>query len=162
MCYHRVRIFFFYLAQQPPPPVGQGLLIHEVSRSHSTTHHSWQESSGRVISSSQRPLPDSTQHSQVTDIHAPGVIWTHSLSRRAAPDLHLRPRCFWDRPKNLSTYYIDLVFQGAPEGCGGVVDLWNGTGEYLKFHKGRFYNANSSQSTLLGYLDKQGWRWQGM
>jgi len=29
---------FFYLAQQPP--VGQGLLIHEVSRSHSTTHHS--------------------------------------------------------------------------------------------------------------------------
>jgi len=29
---------FFYLAQQPP--LGQGLLIHEVSRSHSTTHHS--------------------------------------------------------------------------------------------------------------------------
>jgi len=26
------------LAQQPP--VGQGLLIHEVSRSHTTTHHS--------------------------------------------------------------------------------------------------------------------------
>ena len=24
----------------PPPPVGQGLLIHEVSRSHTTTHHS--------------------------------------------------------------------------------------------------------------------------
>jgi len=29
---------FFYLAQQPP--VDQGLLIHEVSRSHTTTHHS--------------------------------------------------------------------------------------------------------------------------
>jgi hypothetical protein len=28
----------FYLAQQPP--MGQGLLIHEVSRSHSTTRHS--------------------------------------------------------------------------------------------------------------------------
>jgi hypothetical protein len=27
----------FYLARQPP--VGQGLLIHEVSRSHTTTHH---------------------------------------------------------------------------------------------------------------------------
>jgi len=27
-----------FLARQPP--VGQGLLIHEVSRSHSTTHHS--------------------------------------------------------------------------------------------------------------------------
>jgi len=30
--------FFFLLAQQPP--VGYGLLNHEVSRSHSTTHHS--------------------------------------------------------------------------------------------------------------------------
>jgi len=29
----------FYLAKQPP--VGQGLVIHEVSRPHSTTHHSW-------------------------------------------------------------------------------------------------------------------------
>jgi len=34
-------MFFFnyYLVQQPQ--VGQGLLIHEVSRSHTTTHHSW-------------------------------------------------------------------------------------------------------------------------
>ena len=29
---------FFFLQQ---PPVGQGLLIHEFSRSHKTTHHSW-------------------------------------------------------------------------------------------------------------------------
>ena len=42
------------------PPVGHGLLIHEVSRSHTTTHHSRQDSSGRVISSSQRPLPYNT------------------------------------------------------------------------------------------------------
>ena len=77
-------------AQQPP--LGQGLLIIEVSRSHTTTHHSRQDSSGRVISSSQRPLPDNTQPSQHTDIHAPGGIRTHSLSRRAAADLGLRPR----------------------------------------------------------------------
>ena len=51
-----------YLTQQPP--VGHGLLIHEISRSHTTTHHSQWDSSGRVISSSQRPLPDNTQHSQ--------------------------------------------------------------------------------------------------
>ena len=31
--------FFFLLAQQPP--VGQGLLIHEVSRSHTTTQVGW-------------------------------------------------------------------------------------------------------------------------
>jgi len=31
----------FYFAIQPPhPPVGQGLLIHEISRSYSTTQHS--------------------------------------------------------------------------------------------------------------------------
>ena len=58
-----------FFARQPP--VGQGLLIHEVSRSHSTSHHSRQDSSGRVISPSQRPSPDNTQHSQQTDIYAP-------------------------------------------------------------------------------------------
>jgi hypothetical protein len=41
---------YLFLAQQPS--VSHGLLIHEVSRSHTTTHHSRQDSSGRVISSS--------------------------------------------------------------------------------------------------------------
>ena len=54
------------------------------SRSHTTTHHSRQDSSGRVISPSQRPLPDNTQHSQQTNIHALGRIRTHNLGRRAA------------------------------------------------------------------------------
>ena len=60
---------FFSVAQRPN--AGHGLLIHEVSRSHKVTHHSRQDSSGRVISPSQRPLPDNTQHSQQTNIHAP-------------------------------------------------------------------------------------------
>jgi len=85
----------FLLARQPP--VGQSLLIHEISRSHTTTHHSRYDSSGRMISSSQRPLPDNKQHSQQTDIHASGAIRTHSLSRRAAADLNPRPRGQWDR-----------------------------------------------------------------
>ena len=37
-----------------------------------------------VISSSQRPLPDNTRHSQQTNIHAPGGIRTRDLSRWAA------------------------------------------------------------------------------
>ena len=53
-------------------------------------------SSGRLIGSSQRPLPDDTQHSQQTDIHAPGEIRPHDLSRRAATDIRLRPRGQWD------------------------------------------------------------------
>ena len=60
--------------------MGQALPIHEVSRSHKTTHHSRWDSSGRVIRSSQRPLPDITQYSQQTNIHAPGGIrWEDNI-----------------------------------------------------------------------------------
>jgi len=88
-------IYIFAVALRPH--AGHGLLILEVSRSHTTVHHSRYDSSGRVISSSQRPLPDNTHHSQETDIHAPGGIRIHNLSRRAAADLRLRPRGQWDR-----------------------------------------------------------------
>src|SRR5215475_9174225 len=47
-----------------------GAPILDVSRSHTTTQHSRQNSSGRVITSSQRPLPDNTRHTQQTNIHA--------------------------------------------------------------------------------------------
>ena len=59
-----VRLSFFvcFLARQPP--VGQVFLNHQVFRSHTTTHHNRQDSSGRVISPSQRTLPNNTQHSQ--------------------------------------------------------------------------------------------------
>ena len=50
-----------------------------------------------MISPSQRPLPDNTQHSQQTNIHATGGIRTHDRSRRAAVDLRLIPRGYWDR-----------------------------------------------------------------
>jgi hypothetical protein len=70
------------------PLVGQNLFIIEDSRSHllDTPH-----SVGlprRVISTTQRPLPDNTQQSQEADIHP---------SQRAAADLRFRPRGQWDR-----------------------------------------------------------------
>ena len=43
------------------------------------------------------PLPDNTQHSQQTNLHAAGEIRTHHLSRRVAEDLRLRPRGYWDQ-----------------------------------------------------------------
>ena len=68
-----------------------------------------------MISSSQRPLPDNTQHWQqtstwqhttlTTNIQAPGGIRTHDLSRRVAADLRLRPRGHWDR---LQLYYFNI------------------------------------------------------
>ena len=73
------------------------LLIDEVSISHIATHDIRLDSSGRVVSSSQRPLPDNTQNSQQTDMYAPGGIRTHDLRRRAAADLRLKPRGHWDR-----------------------------------------------------------------
>ena len=101
---HGNQTFFFLLALRPPlgvvfygPLVGFSLLAYEVSWSHSTTRHSRSDSSERMISPSQRPLPDNTQHSQQTNIHAPSGIRTRNLSRRAAKDLRLRPRGHWDR-----------------------------------------------------------------
>jgi hypothetical protein len=50
-----------------------------------------------VDHSSQRPLPDNTQHTQQKNIHGLGGIQTHDRSRRAAVDLRLRSRGHWDR-----------------------------------------------------------------
>jgi hypothetical protein len=100
---------------QPPLPValrpnaGHGFLILEVSRSHTTTHHSRQDFSGRVTSPSQRPLPGNTQHSTQTDIYALGGIRTHYLSKRAAVDPRLRPRGHWDRRPVWVTCIISLT-----------------------------------------------------
>ena len=57
-------------AQQPT--LGQGLFIHEVPRSHTTTHHSRKDSSGRVISSPQRHLNESV----ILKLLYGGQIWT--------------------------------------------------------------------------------------
>ena len=61
----------FPLAQQLS--LGQDLLIHEVPRSHTTTHNSRQDSSGRGTSSSQRPLNDNIK-TFTTDRH-PFLWW---------------------------------------------------------------------------------------
>ena len=77
-------LFLFILAQQPP--VGHDLLILAFSRSHTTTHHNRQDSSGRVISSSHRPLPDNTQHSRQTDMPPVGFQPTISAGQRPQTD----------------------------------------------------------------------------
>jgi hypothetical protein len=70
--------------------------LYTASRSHSDTPHSV-GLPGRVISPTQRPLPGNTQHTQQTDIHAPGGIRNHNLRKRATSDPHLRPRIHWER-----------------------------------------------------------------
>jgi len=65
-----------------------------LSRTHDHTqiHHTRYDSSARVIRPSQRPLPDNTQHSTHTDIHASGGIRTRNPTKRAAADPRPRPR----------------------------------------------------------------------
>jgi len=68
-----------------------GHLIIEASRSHSVRHATL----GRTPLDEwsvrrRRPLPNNTQHSQETDIHAPGMIRTRK-SKRAAADPLIRP-----------------------------------------------------------------------
>ena len=63
-----------------------------------------------MITSSQRPLPDNTRHSQQTNIHVPGGIRTHDLSRRAAADLRFRPRGYWDRLSKIISLGIYSTF----------------------------------------------------
>ena len=93
------------------PVAGFSLFVFAVSGSNTTTRHIRQDSSGRVINPSQRPLPNNTQHSHQTNIHAPGGIRTHDRSRRAAEDLHIRPHCHWDRQYMFNTSrHIQLVF----------------------------------------------------
>jgi hypothetical protein len=54
--FNRLSRKFYYFSIVLRPNASHGLLILEVSKSHTATYHSWQDSSGRVITSSQSSL----------------------------------------------------------------------------------------------------------
>jgi hypothetical protein len=60
-------------------------------------HNTWQDSAVQVMSLTQRSVPENTQHSQETDIHAPGGIWTCNPSKQAAADPRLGQCSHWDQ-----------------------------------------------------------------
>jgi len=63
-----------------------------------------------MIGQRQSPLPDNTQHSQQTDIHAPSGIRTHNPRKRAAAYLRFRPRGHWEAVnQSLGTVIIRKV-----------------------------------------------------
>jgi len=96
-------LFFFCVALRPDsrsrPPLA-GLC------NHTQAHHTRKYSSGQVISPTQRPLPDNTQHSKETYIHAPGGIKTRNPSKRAPADPRLRPVGHWDRRPHLQPVFF--------------------------------------------------------
>jgi hypothetical protein len=68
------------------------------------THNDVSQSVGLLWTNDQLVSETSTwQHTTQTNIHASGGIRPHDLSKRAATDLRLRPRGYWDR---LYPYYI--------------------------------------------------------
>jgi hypothetical protein len=66
------------------------------SRLHDHTFLDTPHSVGLLWTSDQQ-RPDNTQHSQQTDIRAPGRIRTHNPSKRAAADPRQRPQDHCDR-----------------------------------------------------------------
>ena len=71
------------------------------------THYRGFTITPRLITFSRTPLDEwsarrrdfylyNTQHSQQTDIHAPGGNWTRNPSKRAAADRRLKQRGHWD------------------------------------------------------------------
>jgi hypothetical protein len=74
--------------------------------------HTRQDSSGRVISPTQRSLPNNTQQSQETDIHVPGGIRTRNPSKRATIDPCLRQRGHWGRQGRFMEEKIPLPLPG--------------------------------------------------
>ena len=82
---------FFFIAWQLT--VNQGFLIVEALRSHTDTHYTRQDSSGKVTSPSQRTVPDIPQ-TLIRDRHScpPRGIRTHVPRNRAAADPCLWPR----------------------------------------------------------------------
>jgi hypothetical protein len=108
-----------------------------------------------VISPLLRPLPDNTQNSQQTDIHAPRGIRTHDPSKRAAADPRLRPRGHWDQRLNKHGHYFE---------CGPQTFLFSWFGPRAqklahlepthckyrhKTHKGKFATSHMSPVACL-------------
>ena len=101
-CLEKLRVFLLFSFHGPPraSPLSR---LHDRTQ----THHSPHESSGRVICSTQRPLPEHTRQSQQKDFQAAGGIRTHNPSNRAVVDLRIRPRGRWDR-QILQILYLQL------------------------------------------------------
>ena len=97
-------LLYFFVALWPN--AGHGLLIHQVSRSHTTTHHSRQDSSGRMIRPSQKPLPDNTQHSQETEPRRDSNPQFQQKRGRRPTRQTARP---WDRHLVLSGQCNEMV-----------------------------------------------------
>jgi hypothetical protein len=100
-----IYVLFFPMARQPPS--GPGL-----SHYRSFTTILRHTTLGRIPLGDWSTRPDHTQHSQQTDIHAPGGIGTRNRSKRSTADLRLRSRGQWHRALNsINTSIMSVVME---------------------------------------------------
>ena len=92
---------YCYITVLHPYPMTQQPLVVSLLRlhDHTQTHHTWYDSSGWVISPTQRPLPENTQHTQ-RDRH-PCHQWDSSLQFQQVKDYRPTPLTTW--PLGLAT-----------------------------------------------------------
>ena len=86
-------------------PIRRRDLYLTTHNTHNTRTSTWQH----TTLTTHRPLPDNTQNSKVTDIHAPRGIRTHNLSRWTAAELRLRPSGHWDRFRKKKNYWTFVL-----------------------------------------------------
>ena len=99
------------------------------SKSHTTTHHNRKDSSEWVISSSQRPVPDSTQHLQKTSI----------------PPVGFEPTILaGERPQ---TYALDRAATGT-----GRIQIYTHNIKYLLLFDGNSGYSNVSKCYIIRTL----------
>ena len=72
-----------------------------------------------MIGSSPRPVPNKTQHSHGTDIHAPGGIRTRNLRKRADVESRLTLQY-----KTLREYYFLIKPARAPGVCSHLISAF--------------------------------------
>ena len=82
-----------------------------------------------MISLLQRPLPDNTQHSQQTKIHAPGGIRTRNPSKRSAVDHRLTTLGQWHRLLS----YGNNTNSGHRMSSGGLLEVKSVTVTVFQF-----------------------------
>ena len=112
----------------------QGLLIHEVSRSHTTTHHSGYDSSGQLISPSHRPLPNSTQHSQ--PISMPPVGFEPTISAGERPQTYAldRSATTTDQQHSYPNKILIKSIRACNKSSGGRASPFRHTHEHTEYY----------------------------
>ena len=130
-----------YSSSAQQPNVGQGRLIAEASRSHTITHHSRYGCSGRGIGPSQRPVPDSTQHSQDRDPCSPAGFESAIPASKRPQTLTLNRSATGIGNRWICTKCIcSVLFLGRSSSCGSCVSA--------DCHRSRRSAQDSSISSL--------------